>query len=854
MIDVNDIMSKLTIEEKICLLSGHKSWHTNKVTRVGLPAIFLTDGPHGLRKKKEGDKVVGLGQTELSTCFPAASTTGSSWNKELLYAMGVAMGEECRYYNVNLILGPAVNIKRNPLCGRNFEYFSEDPLIAGQLGTKLTRGIEDMGVGTSVKHFACNNNEKNRYFGDSIVDERAFREIYLKAFEPIIKEGKPQTVMCAYNKVNGRYASENSELLNKILRKEWGFEGLVMSDWGAVNNRVKGLRAGLDLEMPGDIAHNRQAILNALNDGSVSIETVDRAVRRVLNMINNTTMATEPIPEKFEEHAMLAKVIAEDSAVLLKNENGALPLSNDKRYLIVGDMFANMRYQGSGSSLLCPYKLTTPQMAFDAHGVNYIYERGYYANSFEENMALVEKAILKAQYANVDTILFFGGLSEYAESEGFDRPNLSLPYNQAKLLERLSKYGKRIIFVMYGGSPIDMSFEDKVDAVLNMYLPGEEGGEATYDLLFGEVSPSGRLCETWPMNYSDVPFNAEFTQTTNDRYKESIFVGYRYYSSFNVPVRYPFGYGLSYTSFEYSNLRVKKDREVYRVYVDVKNTGAMAGADVVELFVEAPKTNVVKPLRELRDFKKVYLDAGEETTVSLKVKSDDLRYYINNEWVLENGEYQFEICSDVNTVVLSRPVNIKHGVDEIVDKPLYAELYGCENEQFLAMEDEQFDALIGRTIPSPEVKRPYNLNTPLSAYETAGGKLINNTIMKVFRNIYKRELKKLNKLQKSKKSKKKDLADNYTKVKNAYFGWKIMETMSVRSMSYASEGMLPHHVACAMVDLANNRPIKAVGKLIKGEKCIPLPPQKDKKKAKAPKASKKKCKKCKTAKKTAEQK
>ena len=824
MIDVNDIMSKLTLEEKICLLSGHKSWHTVKVPRVGLPAIFLTDGPHGLRKKKEDDKIVGLGQTELSTCFPAACSTGSSWNKDLLYAMGVAMGEECRYYNVNLILGPAVNIKRNPLCGRNFEYFSEDPLIAGQLGAKLTRGIEDMKVGTSVKHFACNNNEKNRYFGDSIVDERALREIYLKAFEPIIKEGKPQTVMCAYNKVNGRYASENPKLLNQVLRQEWGFEGLVMSDWGAVNDRVSGLNSGLDLEMPGDIAHNRKAIYDALNDGSLSIDVLDESVRRVLNMINNTTAATEAIPEKFEEHAELARFISEDSAVLLKNDNATLPISEGKRYLVIGDMFENMRYQGAGSSLLRPYKLTSPKMAFDAHGVDYIYERGYDLNMFEENTKLAEKAYLKSKYADVDAILFFGGLSEYAESEGFDRTTLSLPENQVKLLERVAQSDKPLVFVMYGGSPVDMSFESKVDAILNMYLPGEEGGEATYDLLFGNVSPSGRLCETWPMSYDDVPFGSEFTKTTNDRYKESIFVGYRYYSSFNVPVRYPFGYGLSYTSFEYSNMRVKKDREVYRVYVDVKNTGAMAGAHVVELFVEAPKTNVVKPLRELRDFKKVYLEAGEEATISLKVKSDDLRYYINDEWVLENGAYDFQICSDVNTVAISHVVNIKHGVDEIVDKPVYAELYGCEKEQFLAMEDESFDKLLDRVIPSPEVKRPYNLNTPICEYETWGGNLIYNTITKTFKRIYKKELKG------------KNTPDKQTKVKNAYFGWKIMETMSLRSMSYASEGLLPHHVACALCDISNNRIFHAIGKLIVGEKCIKLPDQGDKKrKEKAPK-------------------
>lgn len=798
----------MTLEEKACLLSGHKSWHTNKITRLGLPSIFLTDGPHGLRKKKEDDKVAGLGQTELSTCFPAACTTGSSWNKELLYKMGIAMGEECRYYNVNLILGPAVNIKRNPLCGRNFEYFSEDPLIAGKLGAKLTRGIEDMGVGTSVKHYACNNNEKNRYFGDSIVDERAYREIYLKAFEPIIKEGKPQTVMCAYNKVNGVYASENHELLNGVLRDDWGFEGLVMSDWGAVNDRVEGLKAGLDLEMPGDIGHNRQVIIDAVNDGSLPIEVVNKSVKRVLNMIYNTSLATDKIPAKFDDHAILAKDIAVDSAVLLKNNNNVLPLAEDKKYLVIGEMFEKMRYQGAGSSLLRPYKLTTPMDAFNNHNIIFDYEKGYNINSFDDDYVLIESTMLKAE--KCDTIIFFGGLSEYAESEGFDRETLSLPQNQINLLNKLSKFNKRIVFVMYGGSPVEMSFDSCIDAVLNMYLPGEEGGEATYELLFGKSNPSGRLCETWPLSYSDVPFYNEFTKTTNDRYKESIFVGYRYYSSFGVPVKYPFGYGLSYTDFSYTNMRVEKNDDVYNVYVDVKNIGKREGSAVLEIFVEAPKSNIVKSLRELRGFEKVKLAAGESTTACIEIPVESLKYYVNGKWSLENGTYIFQLCSDVNTVLLSSEIEATEG-EAIEEKNIYSMLYNVSKEKFLSMTDLQFDKLIGRNIEAPVVKRPYDLNTPIREYKTAGGKFIYGTIMFAFKCIYNLELNS------------KDSPDKETKVKNAYFGWQIMKTMSLRSMSYASEGMLSHNMAWALVDIANNKPLKAIWRLIKGEKCVKLP-------------------------------
>ena len=808
MINVNEIMEQLTLEEKVCLLSGHKSWHTNKVTRVGLPSIFLTDGPHGLRKKKEGDKIAGLGQTELSTCFPAACTTGTSWNKELLYKMGTAMGEECRYYNVNLILGPAVNIKRNPLCGRNFEYFSEDPLIAGQLGAKLTRGIEDMGVGTSVKHFACNNNEANRYFGDSIVDERAYREIYLKAFEPIIKEGKPQTVMCAYNKVNGKYASENPELLNGVLRDDWGFEGLVMSDWGAVNDRVEGLKAGLDLEMPGDIAHNRQVILDAVKDGSLDVEVVDTAVRRVLNMIYNTTLVEGAVPAKFEEHADLARQLSTDGAVLLKNKDNLLPLSDDSKVLVIGEMFEKMRYQGAGSSLLHPYKLTTPKQAFDKHKVNYSYEQGYVLDSFEDDAALAQRAALKAERA--DTILFFGGLSEYAESEGFDRKTLSLPQNQLNLLKRLARYNKKIVFVMFGGSPVELPFENTVDAILNMYLPGEEGGEATYELLYGKVNPSGKLCETWPLSYDTVPYADEFTKTTNDRYKESIFVGYRYYSTFGIPVKYPFGYGLSYTDFAYSKMNVVKEGDIYKVYVDVKNIGSVDGSAVVELFVQAPQTEVVKPVRELRGFEKVYLEAGEKKTVCVEVPVDNLKYYIGGEWVLENGKYEFQICSDVNTVLVSSEVEVDCGT-EVKENPIYAELYDVNNYRFLNIPDFKYDNLVGREVPSPEVKRPYDLNTPIREYQTFWGKFLFKAITGVFELIYNWELGA------------KDSPDKETKVKNAYFGWRIMFTMSLRSMSYASEGMLTHKMALGLVDIANNHPLRGLGKFILAEECVELP-------------------------------
>ena len=805
--NIDELIKELTLEEKACLLSGHKSWHTNAVSRVDLPSIFLTDGPHGLRKKREDSKETGLGETEFSTAFPTAVTSGSTWNRELLYKLGEGMGKECNFYNVHLILGPAVNIKRNPLCGRSFEYFSEDPLISGLMGAALTRGIEDRGVGTSVKHYACNNNEKNRYFGDSIVDERAFREIYLKGFEHIVKKGKPATLMCAYNKVNGEYASENKKLLTDIPRGEWGFDGLIMSDWGAVNDRVAGLNAGLDLEMPGDILHNNQLIIDAVRDGRISEETLDASVRRVLTMVKNGIDGMRKQDNPLEEDSVLSGDISREGAVLLKNENSALPLSEGERFLVIGEMFEKMRYQGAGSSLLRPYKLITPKDAFDKNGVNYEDKQGYRVANPAVNTTLESDAVEAAKGA--DTILFFGGLTEDAESEGFDRDDMLLPENQRSLLMALTSLGKRVIFVMYGGSPVELDAAEGCDAILNMYLPGQEGGRSTYELLFGLASPSGRLTESWPYHYSDVPFGGELAKTTNDVYKESIFVGYRYYSTFGVPVRFPFGYGLSYTTFSYRDMTLERVGDEFKIGVTVKNDGKMAGAEVVELFVEAPRTELVKPLCELRGFEKVHLAPGEEKTVTITVPVEDMRYYVDGAWRLENGVYKFRISKDVNTVILEESAEITDG-EALASSDDVRALYAAK-ESLLGITDGDFEKIIARPITLKKTARPYDLNTPMREFDTIGGKLFFGAIVFVFKCILK-----MNSLAK-------DSPDKETKMKNTYFGMRTIQAMSLRSLSYASEGMLTHRMAEGLLDIANNKIIRGIGKLITPEKCVKLP-------------------------------
>ena len=803
---IEKLIDQLTLEEKACLLSGHKSWHTNTVSRLNIPSIFLTDGPHGLRKKREDSKEIGLGETEISTAFPTAVALGSTWNKCLLYKMGEAMGKECNYYGVHLILGPAVNIKRNPLCGRSFEYFSEDPLVSGLMGASLTRGIENRGVGTSVKHYACNNNEKNRYFGDSIVDERALREIYLKGFEHIVKKGKPATLMCAYNKINGTYASENKKLLTDIPRGEWGFDGLIMSDWGAINDRVNGVNAGLDLEMPGDILHNNQLIIDGVKNGKISKDALNACVRRVLNLVYAGIDGARKQENCLEEDSVLSGDIATEGAVLLKNENNTLPLSTSGKYLVVGEMFEKMRYQGSGSSLLRPFKLITPKKAFDDSLIEYDYAVGYYVNG-NLNDECEKNAVERAKSA--DTVIFFGGLTEDAESEGFDRENMLLPKNQRTLLKKLCTLGKKVVLVLYGGSPVELDEAEQAAAILNMYLPGQEGGRATYDLLFGKACPSGRLCESWPYHYTDLPFGSELAVTTNDLYKESIFVGYRYYTTFNVPVRYPFGFGLSYTKFSYRDMELLRNGDKFTVSVTVKNEGSFAGGEVLELFVQAPKTNFVKPVRELRGFEKVYLLAGEEKRVDVAVELQDMKYYAGDSWKIENGVYKFQLCSDANTVIIEKSIEITDG-EELLSPAKIIELYSTK-QSILGITDEDFEQVIGRKITLAPVAYPYDLNTPMREYKTAGGKFLYGLFNFVFKCVLK--FAKIGK----------NSPDKETKIKNAYFGMRTIKAMSLRSLSYASEGLVSHRMAEGLLDIANNKPFRGIWKLITREKCVKLP-------------------------------
>jgi len=617
---VKHLLKDMTLEEKAALLSGADFMGTNPIARLGIPALCMADGPHGLRKQlKDADN--GSGRSEPATAFPTASMTACGWNPANMEKMGSAIADECRAANVHVLLGPGVNIKRNPRCGRNFEYYSEDPLLSGAVGAAFTRGVQGKGVGVSVKHFAANNAENYRFMGESVVDERTLREIYLRSFEKVVRDSKPLTMMCAYNKIDGEYCSENKRLLTDILRGEWGFDGIVMTDWGAARDRAAGVAAGLDLEMPGDTDYCRATIIDSVKDGSLSMEAVDTAAERMLTLIERCYAETGTDQVDFDAHHELAAEIAGDCAVLMKND-GMLPLSDKEDMLVVGELFEKMRYQGSGSSLITPTKLVTPKDAFDTHGVAYAYAAGYRENTEETDETLLSQAVRAA--GGKDTVLFFGGLTDWMESEGHDRPHIRLPQNQLRVIEALIATGKRVAVVLFGGSPVELPFADTVNAILNMYLPGQAGGEAARALLYGEANPGGRLAESWPMRGGDIPCNAEYSQSVREVYRESIFVGYRYTDTAEIKPRYPFGHGLSYTRFAYGDPRVTEENGKVTVRCDVTNTGTRDGAEVVQLYVRNAPSVVPRAAHELRAFDKLYLKAGETREAVLRFRRDDL--------------------------------------------------------------------------------------------------------------------------------------------------------------------------------------------------------------------------------------
>lgn len=651
---IREIISQMTLEEKASLCSGGDFWHTKAVERLDVPAMMVSDGPHGLRKQKDEGDHLGVNDSIVAVCYPTGCASASSFNRELLTEMGRAIGEACQAEGVGVILGPAVNIKRSPLCGRNFEYYSEDPYVAGEMAASYIKGVQSKNVGTSIKHFMANSQETRRMSSDSRIDERTMREIYMPAFEKAVKESKPWTVMCSYNRINGTYAAENKKLLTDVLRDEWGFDGFVVSDWGAVNDRVAGVKAGLDLEMPPSCGVNDKLIEKAVKDGKLDEAVLDLTVERILQIVYRfmENRDKEAVFDKEKQHEFSRKV-AEESLVLLKND-GILPLKKEQKIAFIGQYAKKPRYQGGGSSHINSYKVTGAlELVKDMPNV--LFAEGYNDQEDKVDEKMVEEAVKAAKEAEVAVV--FAGLPDAFESEGYDRAHMQMPKSQNHLIEEIVKVQPNVVVVLHNGSPVEMPWISKVKGVLEAYLGGEAVGEAEYRILFGEVNPSGRLSETFPLKLEDNPSYLYYIGEEDVvEYREGVFVGYRYYDKKKMDVLFPFGYGLSYTDFAYSNLKLDKkamkDTEVLTVSVDVTNTGTMAGKEVVQLYVADEESTVIRPVKELQGFEKVELAPGETKTVSMKLDARAFAYYNVQlgDFHVESGSFKIMIgrsCTDI---------------------------------------------------------------------------------------------------------------------------------------------------------------------------------------------------------------
>ena len=660
--DVKALVAEMTLEEKCGLLSGLDFWPTKPVERLEIPSVMVSDGPHGLRKQDQEADHLGMNDSIKAVCMPAACATAASFDRELIGKMGEAIGSSCQHEEVSVVLGPAVNIKRSPLCGRNFEYFSEDPYLAGELSASFINGVQSRNVGTSIKHFAANNQEHRRMSSSSNVDERTLREIYFPAFETSVKKAQPWTVMCSYNRLNDVYASENHWLLTEVLRDEWGFEGYVVSDWGAVSNRVAGVAAGLDLEMPSSGGVNDRKIMRAVLTGKLDEKIVDQACERILRINYRYLENAKPETpwDKEADHELSAKIAAE-CMVLLKNEDALLPLAKEDKVAFIGEFAVKPRFQGGGSSHINCFKTTSAVEA--AEGLNVTYSQGYSVAADEATDEMVAEAVAAAKAAKAAVI--FAGLPDAYESEGYDRTHMRMPACQNQLIEAVAEANPNTVVVLHNGSPVEMPWLGKVKSVLEVYLGGQAVGAATVKVLYGDVNPSGHLAETFPIKLSDNPsylfFGGEKDKTD---YREGIFVGYRYYDRKEMNVQFPFGHGLSYTTFEYSNLELSDaeitDEDTMTATVTVTNTGSRTGKTVVQLYVSDVESTVIRPVRELKGFEKVELRPGESKQVTFTLDKRSFAYWNQeiHDWHVETGMFNIEIGQSSRDIVLTGSVKV----------------------------------------------------------------------------------------------------------------------------------------------------------------------------------------------------
>lgn len=720
----SEIVGKMSLEQKATFVSGSDYWHLEEDLSLGLPKICITDGPHGLRKAKGKDYVpeegeaktgggIGLGNSVPTTCFPPAATSSCSWDEELLFEEGVAMAEECLKEKVSVILGPGTNIKRSPTCGRNFEYFSEDPVLAGKCSAAVINGVQSKGVGTSLKHFACNSQEAFRMVLNEVIDERAMRELYFPAFEIAVKESQPWTVMNSYNRINGVYASQNEWLQQQVLRKEWGFRGLIVTDWGASVDRVDGVKAGTDLEMPTSGKLNAMKIVAAVKDGTLDETILDERVDAVVDLILKSKPALEKTHTYDKKaHHKVAQKVAEGSMVLLKNDDKILPLKAGQKIAVIGEMAKAPRFQGAGSSVINPTMLSNAYDELVALGVDVTYSQGYYKtaptkkekNSRLTEEQLVSQAVEAAKKADVAVV--FVGLTEDFEGEGYDRETIEMPANHNRLVSAVAKANPNTVVVLAGGSVVLMPWLGEVKGLLNSGLGGQAGGIAVANILTGKVNPSGKTSETYPTSFEVNPTYGNYPGgPVTSEHKEGIYIGYRYYDKANLDVVFPFGYGLSYTTFEYSDLKLSadsiKDTDTLTVSFKIKNTGDVAGAEIAQVYVADKESTIFRPEKELKAFKKVFLEPGEEKEITVELSKRAFAFYnVNiNDWCVEAGEFDIMVAASSRDVKLSAAVNVDAPACDIPDYRTTAPAY---YDDVTNISRDDFAAVYG-TLPSPEI-------------------------------------------------------------------------------------------------------------------------------------------------------
>ena len=785
-----DIIEKMTIEEKAAFLSGKGEWQTREFDRLGIPSIFCSDGPHGIRKQAGAGDHLGLNASLPATCFPTAATIANSWDEKLGEELGETLGEEAMSQGVNVLLGPGLNIKRSPLCGRNFEYFSEDPYLAGKMAASYVRGIQSKGVYACPKHYAVNSQELRRMAMDSVLDERTLREIYLTGFEIAVKEGKAKTIMSAYNEVNGTYANENKHLLTDILRDEFGFDGIVITDWGASNDHALGVAAGSNLEMPNPGLDSARELIAAVESGKISIEDVDARVDELLDAVMTLYVNAQNKKDGFdvEAHHKVARRAAEESTVLLKNEENILPLKPGAKVAIIGDFAFAPRYQGAGSSMVNPTKIETVSEIIGRYDLQVVGSSRGYSRSGADDAATKKEAMDIA--AKADVVLFFFGLNEDSESEGMDRTHMRIPQNQINLLQELGQVNPNLVGVISAGSAIEMPWHHYFKALLHCYLNGQAGAGAVLSILTGDANPSGKLSETIPRRYEDTPAYRYYpSKERTSEYRESLYVGYRYYDTAEIPVLYPFGFGLSYTDFEYSDINVTEDG----VSFTLTNAGKRDGAEISQLYVSLPSANVFRPKKELKGFSKVFLRAGESKKVTIAFDDKTFRYWNvkTNKWEVEGGEYQIMIGASSTDIRLLAGIKKAATTDVLpYEKEALSTYYSGKIQ---TVSDKEFETLLGRPIPDGKWSGQLSANDAICQLYYAKSGLA--------RFAYNR----LTAIKKKADSKgKPDL--------NILF----IYNMPFRAMAKMTGGAVSMDMVDGIVTLVNGRFFKGLGKIISG--------------------------------------